>query len=169
MSNRYLTTGEASGQDDVHSITATAESHTHDMGHRMKVYSVQMGLRIVCLLVFVAVDHFWVRAVALLGVAVLPWMAVMLANSGADRSERRTQSYEPPAVPAPGTGPARELPAGSPEAEVVLEGEFTPGHGGTGPASPPAPGATAPSGPPGSSARVEGDPPGTGGAGPSRS
>ena len=99
MSKRYLTTGEAAGQDDVHSITATAEPHTQDMGHRMKVYSIQMGLRIVCLIVFVAVDNIWVRGVAILGVAVLPWMAVLLANSN-DRSSRTSQYYEPPAAPA---------------------------------------------------------------------
>lgn len=158
MSKRYLTTGEAAGQDDVHSITATAEPHTQDMGHRMKVYSIQMGLRIVCLIVFVAVDNIWVRGVAILGVAVLPWMAVLLANSGADRSARTTRYYEPPAAPALEAAPG---PRAEPLAlELVLEGEFVAGHG-EDEAGGRAPGSTAaPSGAPDSSATVEGDPSG---------
>ena len=166
MSNRYLTTGEASGQDDVHSITATPEAHTSDMTHRMKVYGFQMGLRVVCLLVFVAVDNFWVRAVALLGVAVLPWMAVMLANSGADRSARKTQHYAPPAAPALESRPAGGSSTGSAADDVVLEGEFTAGHGEIVRVRPSPGGSAAPSGPPGSSARVDDDPSGTGRAGP---
>jgi hypothetical protein len=158
MSNRYVTTGEAAGQDEIHSITTTAEPHTKDMGHRMKVYATQMGLRVVCLLVFVAVDNFWVRAVALVGVAVLPWVAVMLANSGADRSARTSHYYEPKAAPA-----LAALPEPAPDAEplpgdLVLEGEFLPGHGDDD-AARTAPGPDpAPSEDPASSATVEDDP-----------
>ncbi|MFF0990545.1 DUF3099 domain-containing protein [Kocuria nitroreducens] len=156
MSNRYLTTGETAGQDDVHSITATAEPHTQDMGHRMKVYSIQMGLRIVCLIVFVAVDNIWVRGVAILGVAVLPWMAVLLANSN-DRSTRTSHYYEPPAAPALAAAPEPAPPAAPLAIGFVLEGEFVAGHGedGTGPAR--SGSRAAPSGDPASSATVEDD------------
>ncbi|MFI7483756.1 DUF3099 domain-containing protein [Kocuria sp. M1R5S2] len=168
MSNRYLTTDEAAGPDDVHSITATPEPHTKDMVHRMKVYSLQMGLRVVCLLVFVVVDNIYVRAVALLGVAILPWMAVMLANSGADRSARTTRYYEAPAAPALEARPDGDPRTGAPVEDVVLEGEFTSGHGEIGPGRPAPAGAEAPSGPSDSSARVGDGPPDPGGAGPAR-
>ncbi|OLT09849.1 hypothetical protein BJF77_09450 [Kocuria sp. CNJ-770] len=167
MSNRYLTTGETAGQDDVHSITATAGSHTQDMNHRMKVYSIQMGLRILCLLVFVAVDNIWVRGVAILGVAILPWMAVLLANSN-DRSTRTSHYFEPPAAPALAAAPEPAPRAAPPAIDFVLEGEFTTGHaededqhGTEGPRT----GSTgtgrtaAPSGDPASSATVEDDTP----------
>ncbi|MFI7496050.1 DUF3099 domain-containing protein [Kocuria sp. M4R2S49] len=160
MSKRYLTTGETAGQDDVHSITATAEPHTQDMGHRMKVYSIQMGLRIVCLIVFVAVDNIWVRGVAILGVAILPWMAVLLANSN-DRSTRTSNYYEPPAAPALAAAPEPGPPAEPPAIGFVLEGEFVAGHGdgdGDGGPTPPGHGSTAaPSEDPASSATVEDD------------
>ncbi|HST71903.1 MULTISPECIES: DUF3099 domain-containing protein [Kocuria] len=158
MSNRYLTTGEAAGQDEIHSITATAAPHTQDMGHRMKVYSIQMALRVVCLIVFVVVDNIWVRGVAIAGVAILPWMAVMLANSGADRSARTSHYYEPPAAPALAAVPEPARPAEPLAIDFVLEGEFVAGHGDDDPARP-APGpAPAPSGGPASSATVEDDP-----------
>ncbi|MGX5360167.1 DUF3099 domain-containing protein [Kocuria sp. KH4] len=165
MSNRYLTTGETAGQDDVHSITSTAGPHTQDMNHRMKVYSIQMALRILCLLVFVAVDNIWVRGVAIIGVAVLPWMAVLLANSN-DRSTRTSRHYEPPAAPALAAAPEPAPPAAPPAIDFVLEGEFTAGHAEDeeqdGTRSPGA-GSTgtgrtaAPSGDPASSATVEDD------------
>ncbi|WP_298591272.1 DUF3099 domain-containing protein [uncultured Kocuria sp.] len=156
MSKRYLTTGETAGQDDVHSITATAEPHTQDMGHRMKVYSIQMGLRIVCLIAFVVVDNIWVRGVAILGVAILPWMAVLLANSN-DRSTRTSHYYEPPGAPALAAAPEPAPRAEPPAIGFVLEGEFVAGHGegGTTPAGPAS--TAAPSGDPDSSATVEDD------------
>jgi hypothetical protein len=157
MSNRYVTTGEAAGQDEIHSITTTAEPHTQDMGHRMKVYATQMGLRVVCLLVFVAVDNFWVRAVALVGVAVLPWVAVMLANSGADRSARTSHYYEPKAAPALAAPPEPAPDAEPLPADLVLEGEFVTGHGDDAGRSSPGPD-PAPSGDHASSATVEDDP-----------
>ncbi|GAA1758151.1 DUF3099 domain-containing protein [Kocuria aegyptia] len=154
MTKRYRTTGGTAGQDDVHSITTTAEPHTQDMGHRMKVYSIQMGLRIVCLIVFVAVDNIWVRGVAILGVAILPWMAVLLANSN-DRSTRTSHYYEPPAAPALAAAPEPAPPAEPRAIGFVLEGEFVAGHGedDTTPAG--SGSRAAPSGDPASSATVE--------------
>lgn len=156
MSNHYPTTGEPAGPDDVHSITATAGSHTQDMNHRMKVYSIQMGLRILCLLVFVVVDNIWVRGVAILGVVILPWMAVLLANSN-DRSMRTSHYYEPPAAPALAAAPEPAPPAQPLAIGFVLEGEFVPGHEEEDAARPGSGSTTAPSGAPDSSATVEDD------------
>ncbi|MFI7581871.1 DUF3099 domain-containing protein [Kocuria kalidii] len=156
MSNRYLTTAETTGQDDVHSITTTAEPHTQDMGHRMRVYSIQMALRIVCLIVFVAVDNLWVRGIAILGVAVLPWMAVLLANSN-DRSTRTSNYYEPPAAPALASAPEPAPPAEPLAIDFVLEGEFVAGHREDDTARPGSGSTAVPSEDPASSATVEDD------------
>ena len=80
----------------MHSITSAADSHTSDMRQRMKVYSIQMGLRVVCIIAMVLVDNLVARILLLLGAALLPWFAVLLANKGADRSQRAGSAYTPP-------------------------------------------------------------------------
>ena len=54
----------------------------------MKVYGVQMALRVACIIGVFLIDNLTVRVLLILGAAVLPWLAVMLANRGADRSQR---------------------------------------------------------------------------------
>ena len=92
----------------------------------MKVYALQQGLRVVCIIGVVVVPILWVRIVLAVGAAVLPWIAVLLANRGADRSER-TGSYLRPAY-------RPELPTPQPagdeaDSPVVVDAEFRPGHG----------------------------------------
>ena len=135
--------------EEVHSITTAHGAHSQDVDARMKRYAFQMGLRIVCLIVAVLVDG-WLRWVAVAGVAILPWVAVVLAN-GSDRAEVRGADYLPEQTPPQlGPGPAEEAEArtgepeqaddadstvpgaraaDSPSAEDdVIEGEFRPGH-----------------------------------------
>lgn len=90
------------GKDaDSYSITSTPEAHSADMGRRMVVYGIQMLLRVVCLIAFVLVDHWLLRLVCGLGIIVLPWSAVLLANVGADRTERSSSYMAPDPEPAP--------------------------------------------------------------------
>ena len=90
----------------------------------MKVYSVQMGLRIVCIIGAVLIDNLWVRVLLITGAALLPWFAVMLANRGADRSERTSSVYRPPTrTELPTVAETREH---SPEpGTVVVDAEYT--------------------------------------------
>lgn len=133
--------------EDLHTITEAQAPHSEGIDHRMKRYALQMGLRIVCLIIAVIFDG-WIRWVAVVGVAVLPWIAVVLAN-GNDRAEVKDVSYVPGATPReliPGRDyakerespsgdepdePPRERPASedSPIYEdEVIEGEYRPGH-----------------------------------------
>lgn len=115
------------GSTEVHSITSAAGPHTQDMTHRMKVYALQQGLRVVCIIGVVVVPILWMRIVLAVGAAVLPWIAVMLANRGADRSER-TSSYLRPAnrPELPTTRETHEQPDAS---QTVVDAEFRPGSG----------------------------------------
>ncbi|WP_051687611.1 MULTISPECIES: DUF3099 domain-containing protein [Micrococcales] len=130
---------------DVHTITGAQAPHSEGIDHRMKRYALQMGLRIVCLIVAVAFDG-WIRWIAVVGVVVLPWVAVVLAN-GNDHAEVRDVSYDPGRQPRelipgetydadsrPGTqdGSAGAETHGSTEApeDEVIDGEFRPGHHG---------------------------------------
>ena len=83
--------------EDLHTITEAQAPQSEGIDHRMKRYALQMGLRIVCLIIAVVFDG-WIRWVAVVGVAVLPWVAVVLAN-GNDRAEVKDVSYVPGATP----------------------------------------------------------------------
>lgn len=103
----------------MHSITSAADSHTSDMSQRMKVYSIQMGLRVVCIIAMVLVDNLVARILLLLGAALLPWFAVLLANKGADRSQRAGSAYTPPQRTELPTAAEAQEHEPDPEAVVV--------------------------------------------------
>ncbi|WP_233542658.1 DUF3099 domain-containing protein [Kocuria tytonis] len=108
----------------MHSITSAADPHTTDMAHRMKIYSAQMALRVVCIIGVVLIDNLWVRILLILGAALLPWFAVMLANRGADRSERTASVYRPPTLTElPTAAETQDRPV-DPES-VVMDAEYT--------------------------------------------
>lgn len=110
---------------EVHSITTAAGSHTQDMTHRMKVYGFQMGLRILCIIGFVAVDNLWARIFFVTGAALFPWFAVMLANQGADRSERTSSYYRPPMrTELPTTAQTTASQSKDAQEPIVVDGEF---------------------------------------------
>ncbi|MDV5999149.1 DUF3099 domain-containing protein, partial [Kocuria rhizophila] len=45
------------GSTEVHSITSAVDPHTTDMTRRMKVYAVQMGLRVLCIIGVVLIGN----------------------------------------------------------------------------------------------------------------
>ncbi|MDN3462131.1 MULTISPECIES: DUF3099 domain-containing protein [Kocuria] len=108
-------------------MTSAADAHTTDMSHRMKVYGVQMALRVACIIGVFLIDNLTVRVLLILGAAVLPWLAVMLANRGADRSQRTGSAYRPPTrTELPTVAETRDV---SPDAgDVVVDGEYTVHH-----------------------------------------
>jgi hypothetical protein len=69
----------------VQSITDAQEGHTDEMRRRMVKYTVAMSIRLACLLLFFFVDG-WLRWVFIAGAVFLPWIAVVIANSGSDQS-----------------------------------------------------------------------------------
>ena len=100
----------------VQSITDAQEGHTDEMRRRMVKYTVAMSIRLACLLLFFFVDG-WLRWAFIAGAVFLPWIAVVIANSGSDQSNlQHSDSLLDHA-------PAAELEAGTvaqaPETDVL--------------------------------------------------
>jgi hypothetical protein len=98
------------GEDqDVYRITSAVGSHSADMQQRAGRYLVSMLIRTICVVLVIVVPGplRWVFAV---GAVVLPYVAVIAANSVGDRRER------PLPPPPPGVG--RSLPAPPPPGTV---------------------------------------------------
>ena len=100
----------APADDDVVRITSTASAQSDDMAMRTRRYLIQMTIRVVCFVGAVAIDHP-VRWLLLVGAVVLPYVAVVLANNGTNRSSD-PGTYLPPPRPLglPGPPPASDGP-----------------------------------------------------------
>lgn len=103
----------------VHRITEAQESHTVEQHSRVLKYTISMSVRLACFIAAFFV-HGWLQWVFLAGAIVLPYVAVVIANGGADVTKR-----QPPAEYFAGEDP-RSLPSGA-----------TPGAGGEQAASEP--------------------------------
>lgn len=135
-SHRTAARGRARGSvpeaEPDYSITAAEAPHSEGLDHRMKRYAFHMALRVACLLVAVATEG-WIRWTAVVGVVVLPWMAVVLAN-GNDRAEVRDASYYLGTHhPQLGSGPARQqAPTEEAAEEAAEQGKRSRKHRATG-------------------------------------
>ncbi|NLF05385.1 MAG: DUF3099 domain-containing protein [Actinomycetales bacterium] len=66
------------------SITSAPAPRSEDLAHRQKVYLIQMGIRVVAFLATVATwgrVPMWLSIVFVVGAVVLPYTAVLFANS----------------------------------------------------------------------------------------
>lgn len=115
----------------VQSITDAQEGHTDEMRRRMVKYTIAMSIRLACLLLFFFVDG-WLRWTFIAGAVFLPWIAVVIANSGSDQSNlQHSDSLLDRA-------PVAELEAGTGQQEEetdVLAGEVIDDDGGGGEAA----------------------------------
>lgn len=91
--------------EPVQRITGAPESLADDITRRTHRYLVQMSIRVVCFVGAVAIDH-WTRWLLLVGAVVLPYVAVLLANAGRERTPGPDTFVPPPALPGP---PPRRL------------------------------------------------------------
>ncbi len=109
----------------VQSITNATVAHSEDMHHRMVQYAVTMGIRMVCLAAIFVFDG-WFKLVPVVGAVVLPWVAVMIANGGADVSHQNDVELLDEA-PMYALG-APDLPSDDGEASPgdILTGEIVP-------------------------------------------
>jgi hypothetical protein len=57
------------------------------MAHRQKRYMISMGIRTLCFVAAVVVGPGWLRWVLVAGAFVLPYIAVVMANSASPRIE----------------------------------------------------------------------------------
>jgi Protein of unknown function (DUF3099) len=86
-------------------ITAAPRSRYEEARERRAQYLATMALRAACFVVAVAVPVPAIRLVAVIGAVVLPYVAVVGANTVRRVGPDRDPSYFIP-------GPRRELPAG---------------------------------------------------------
>ena len=68
---------------DVQSATSLPASPLDDRKKRMRKYSIAMSIRTVCLILLVIIPEWW-RYIFGVGAVVLPYIAVVLANVGAN-------------------------------------------------------------------------------------
>lgn len=102
-----MSTDGPSAPDGVQRITTAQPSLSQDIAGRMRRYSLQMGIRLVC---FVAVALLWrhlpvwVSVVLMAAAVVLPGVAVLFANAGRVRIPADpfpSGAVVPPAIGAP--------------------------------------------------------------------
>jgi hypothetical protein len=72
---------------DVVRITTAPESHEREMAHRQKRYMISMGIRTLCFVAAVLVGQGWLRWVLVAAAFVLPYIAVVMANTATPRVE----------------------------------------------------------------------------------
>lgn len=94
---------------EVHSITAAGRSHTAQQRDRTRNYMIAMGLRMVAFVAAFLIDH-WIRWVLVAVAVILPVIAVIIANSGAERRVVPGSYIDERALPA---GPSNAAPRSS--------------------------------------------------------
>jgi Flp pilus assembly protein TadB len=63
-------------------VTTASRSPQQDRRDRERRYLITMGFRVVALIVALVVTKGWIRVIAIAAALVLPWIAVIFANSG---------------------------------------------------------------------------------------
>jgi hypothetical protein len=96
---------------DVVRITTAPQSHQAEMAHRQKRYMISMGIRTLCFIAAVVADG-WLRWVLVAAAFVLPYVAVVMANSASPRIEGTLPPG--PLSTRPELGPGTEYPQSPP-------------------------------------------------------
>lgn len=94
-------------------ITDVGESPQEEYERRRRRYGAMMLGRVVCVIAAFVVGslmhNIWLALACIVGAAVLPWAAVLIANDRLPRAERermaahRAGAVDAPALPAAGT------------------------------------------------------------------
>lgn len=117
-------------EDNVSLITDAAETPAQELARRRRRYGIMMAARVVCVVAAVA-TYQWSLLLALafvVGGAVLPWCAVLIANDRLPPSSRvvRGTVTIPPTVPLPTSAisgkPTDSRPADKHPTARVIEG-----------------------------------------------
>jgi hypothetical protein len=102
---------------EVVSITSAPESRHDEQSRRMRVYAIQMSVRVLCFVGAILIPSWPVRIVLIVGAVVLPYTAVIFANASGQR--RGADSVGMEYRNLPGSPDEPDLPAIAPG--VVLE------------------------------------------------
>lgn len=102
------------GRDDadVVRITSAPESPQAELGQRERRYLISMSIRTACFIGAVVVGDNWVRWVLVAGAFLLPYVAVVMANSASPRVEGTGLPDPGPMHPELGPGPSYRPPSG---------------------------------------------------------
>lgn len=94
----------------VPAVTSLPQSPRDEADHRVRRYAIMMAIRIVCFALMALVQPYgWYTWVFGLAAAVLPYIAVVIANAGSDSEETTVES------------PAREITAPAEATEETAE------------------------------------------------
>jgi hypothetical protein len=74
-------------EPEVIRITSAPESPQQELGHRERRYVISMAIRTVCFVGAIAVGPGWLRWVLVAAAFLLPYVAVVMANSASPRVE----------------------------------------------------------------------------------
>ena len=76
-------------------ITTATRSHRDDIARRQKRYLISMGVRTVCFVAAIVSIGHWFVWIFLVGSFVLPYIAVVMANAGADPDPGGPEPFDP--------------------------------------------------------------------------
>jgi hypothetical protein len=97
---------------DVARITSAPQSPQAEMAHRQKRYIISMSIRTACFVAAILVGSGWLRWVLVAAAFVLPYVAVVMANSASPRIEGTDPFGPDVSHPELGTGPSPERSTG---------------------------------------------------------
>ena len=89
-------------------ITSARSSHTADVSRRMRNYAFSMGVRTLCVVGFIVLIPHWTAWLFVPGAVVLPYVAVLLANAGPEKSLRSVAPVTPLDVQVQALPPRRD-------------------------------------------------------------
>jgi hypothetical protein len=103
---------DSRGDQPVYRITGVRRGFAEEQSERTRRYLISMGVRTACF-VGAVIATGWLRWVLVAGAVVLPYLAVVFANAGRERTEppppevflRPARLDLPPATPEPFSGP----------------------------------------------------------------
>jgi xanthine/uracil permease len=73
-------------------VTTAPVSPRDERRQRERRYLITMAVRVVAFIVAVVFATGWIRVIAVILALVLPWVAVVLANAGPPKPERKAPS-----------------------------------------------------------------------------
>jgi uncharacterized membrane protein len=76
-------------------ITTATRSHRDDIARRQKRYLISMGIRTVCFVAAIVSIGHWFVWLFLVGSFILPYVAVVMANAGADPDPGGPEPFDP--------------------------------------------------------------------------
>ena len=114
---RRVSSARSRGQtrdEPVHRITDAPAPHSTEMARRMRTYAISMAIRTACVAGFVLVFPHWSAWLFVPGAALLPYVAVLLANAG--------RESRPPALPRMSHRPAQSALTAAPAGDRAEPG-----------------------------------------------